>query len=380
MSSLQAMFHHPIIAIQSGVQNFSLKSKPITLKLAPGEFEKIKDNIKQQVDKFTKFTDATINQFDLKEDTDILKYQEEGKRDILISALAPDFLSKYHSEILYEDSFSKLSDFLTEKIGSQSASSKSREAEDKMHALTRDSSSDEKFARFLIRLTRLAEIVTDKPDVQQFLINKNFRRILTPQIRTFLQERGKNKEEPEKIAEFLDALGKNKRMLDINSMQISPTSEEILQIQETITNMRKEMRELLVLRQPLEVINQRSRNFSSNEAYELDAPEVHALRATGKSSKAHPKLHAASQESTESFPGHWELNRYGRPYRCRICNTRGHRDENCRRTPTPSCRKCGLRNHRTENCRGTTLICHTCNKAGHIQQVCPQNNSINQKN
>ena len=235
-----------------------------------------------------------------------------------------------------------------------------------MHALTRDSSSDEKFARFLIRLTRLAKIVTDKPDVQQFLINKNFRRTLTPQIRTFLQERGKNKEEPEKIAEFLDALGKNKRMLDVNSMHTSPTSEEILQIQETINNMRKEMREILVLRQPLE-----------------DAPEVHALRATGKDSKTHPKPHAASQESTGSFPGHWELNRYGRPYRCRICNTRGHRDETCRWTPTvgtPFCKKCGLRNHCTENCRGTTLICHICNKAGHIQQVCPQNNSINQKN
>ena len=187
MSSSQAMFRHPFIAIQSGVLNFCLKSKPIALKLEPGEFEKIKDNIKQQVNKYTKFTDATIDEFDLKEVADISKYLDEGKRDILISVLAPDFISKYLSEILNEDSFSKLSDFLTEKIGYQSASSKSKEAENKTHTLTRDSSSDEKFARFLTQLTRLAKIVTDKPDVQQFLINKNFRRTLTPTSEEILQ-------------------------------------------------------------------------------------------------------------------------------------------------------------------------------------------------
>ena len=165
-------------------------------------------------------------------------------------------------------------------------------------------------------------------------------------------------------------------MLDISSMQISPTSEEILQIHETINNMRKEMRELLALRQPLAVIHQRSNNFLPKDDYGLDAPEVHALRTNTKDSKTH----AASQERAEFFPAHWEINRYGRPYRCRICNTRGHKDENCRRTPTPMCKKCGLRTHSTENCRGTTMICHICKKPGHIQHVCPQNNPHNQKN
>ena len=43
MTTPQAMFQHPVIAIQAGVQNFSLKTKPVTLKLAPGEFDKIKE-------------------------------------------------------------------------------------------------------------------------------------------------------------------------------------------------------------------------------------------------------------------------------------------------------------------------------------------------
>ena len=164
MTTPQAMFQHPVIAIQTGVQNFSLKSKPITLKLQPGEFEKIKDKIQQEVDKFTTFTDATIAQFGLQADADIFKYQEEGKRDILISALAQDFVAKHHSEIIYEDTFTKLNAFVTDVIGSQSASAKSKEAEDKMATLTRDTLSDEKFARFLTRLERLAKIVTDKDD------------------------------------------------------------------------------------------------------------------------------------------------------------------------------------------------------------------------
>ena len=45
MSQSQAVFQHPVIAIQNGVQNFSFKSKPVTLRLEPGEFEKVQKKI-----------------------------------------------------------------------------------------------------------------------------------------------------------------------------------------------------------------------------------------------------------------------------------------------------------------------------------------------
>ena len=151
----QAMFQHPVIAIQTGIANFSLKTKPISLNLEPDEFERIKEKITQEVEKFKIFTDATIEQFDLKTDADILKYQEEGKREILLSSLAPEFVKKYQSQIIYEDTFSKLSAFITDIIGSQSAKSRRKAAEEKMRKITRDSAADEKFSRFLIRLKRL---------------------------------------------------------------------------------------------------------------------------------------------------------------------------------------------------------------------------------
>ena len=224
--STQAMFHHPVIAIQTGIANFSLKSKPISLKLEPGEFERVKTKINQEVDKFTLFTDATIDQFDLKNDAEILKYQEEGKREILMSALAPEFIAKYQTEPLYEDIFKKLIKFVTEIIGSQSENAKSKAAREKMAKITRDSNTDEKFSRFLIRLQRLAEIVTDNTDVQKFLVNQYFDEALSPTLKTFLREKEKNTETPENIAVFLDKLGKHKKVKDLNSLEISSKGEK----------------------------------------------------------------------------------------------------------------------------------------------------------
>ena len=50
---------------------------------------------------------------------------------------------------------------------------------------------DEKFSSFLIRLQRLAEIVTDNTDVQKFLVNQYFDEALSPTLKAFLREREK---------------------------------------------------------------------------------------------------------------------------------------------------------------------------------------------
>ena len=350
MTTPQAMFHHPVIAIQTGVQNFSLKSKPISLKLQPGRFEKIKEKIIQEIEKFTTFTDATIQQFELTTDADILKYQEEGKRDIFMSALAPDFVTKYSNDIIYEDTYDKLSNFVTDVIGSQSAAAKSKEAEEKMSALTRDSDADEKFTRFLIRLERLAEIITDKADFQQYLVSKHFRRALTPSLKSLLKEREKGSETPLMIAKFLDGLGKNKRTVDLNQIEASATRDDFQQLHEELVSFKNEMREAL--------------RFHSTRYNEIDSAELNAIKTKPTANRQRPvhrqndnfrpndKFHQNDNfRQNNNFPPHWEINRYGRPFRCR---------------------KCGLRGHRDENCRGTTLICRICEEPGHIQPACPQ--------
>ena len=354
----QAMFQHPVIAIQTGIANFSLKSKPITLKLEPGEFEIIKTKINQEVEKFKIFTDATIEQFDLKTDADILKYQEEGKREILMSALAPEFIQKYRSDMIYEDTFQKLSTFVTEIIGSQSASSKSKAAEEKMGKITRDSATDEKFSRFLTRLKRLAEIVTDKTDVQSYLIGKHFNKALTPNLKIFLREKEKSSETPAKIAEFLDNLGKHKLTVDLNSLESSSTREEIHQLHDKIDSLQNEMRALL--------------RFQQSKTFEAETADLYALKTKAQSRHINTPRKSVTfsqrqparptYQNNETFPPHWELNRYGRPFRCR---------------------KCGLRGHRDQNCTGTDFTCRICHKVGHIQAACPERKiqeNQNQKN
>ena len=81
MANPQAMFQHPVIAIKNGIQQFSFNSKLITLRLEPGDFDIIKTKINSEVNKFTNFTNATIDQFDLGQDAEIKGYQEDGKRE-----------------------------------------------------------------------------------------------------------------------------------------------------------------------------------------------------------------------------------------------------------------------------------------------------------
>ena len=147
-----------------------------------------------------------------------------------MSALASEFIAKYQTEIYYVNTFKKLIKFFTEIIGSQSENAKSKTARGKMAKITRDSNMDEKFSSFLIRLQRLAEIVTDNTDVQKFLVNQYFDEALSPTLKTFLREREKNTETPDNIAVFLDELGKHKKVKDLNSLENSSTDEKFNQL------------------------------------------------------------------------------------------------------------------------------------------------------
>ena len=337
MANPQAMFQHPVIAIKSGIQQFSFNSKLITLRLEPGDFDIIKTKIKSEVNKFTNFTNATIDQFDLGGDAEIKSYQEDGKREILFSALAPDFLAKYQADLIYEDTFEKLFEFICDTVGTQSTTSRSKIAEEKMANLTRDSDSGEKFSRFLTRLERLANLVSEEKTIQNFLVNKYFQKAISPSIRSFLREREKNAETPQKIADFLDKLGKNKKTVDLNSLENTGMRNEIKELNEKFDQFQSEIKEILRIQQ--------SQNNPSKVA------EVHVVR------QLKPQAKKNVQESkAETFPPHWELNRYGKPYRCRKCGCRGHRDENC---------------------RGTDLTCRICQVIGHIAPACPKRGSNN---
>ena len=337
------MFQHPVIAIQSGIQQFSLKSKPISQKLLPGEYETIKQKVETAVEKFTNFTNATISQFKLDNDEDVKKYQSDGKREIFLSALAPDFTDKYASDLHYEDTYEKLKSFVLDVIGSQTDSAKRKAAEEKMSNLTRDLTTEEKFTRFLTRLERLAQIVTDKEEVQQFLLAQHFRRSLSPKLKSFLQEQNQLSAEPEIIAKFLDKMGKNKhgQTMDLFSMESSETRTEIQALIQAALNdkfdrLQADMKEIL--------------NHQRASAFDYQAVEVNAMtkRTSQKPEQNVPSIPRKTSRPRQStaHPGQW--------------------------TRPVTCQKCGFRGHSAENCRGHRLTCHLCNQVGHIKPVCPQ--------
>ena len=343
MANAHAMFQHPILAINSGVQNFSLKTRPITLKLNPGEFENIKKSIENAVEKFEKFTSATIKQFNLESDQDILKYQAQGKRDIFLSALSEDFLTKYSSEINYEDTYGKLSAFVADVVGSQSATAKKKAAEEKLASMTRDTSTNEKFSRFLTRLERIAKVASNDTNVQKYLIDLHFDRALSPKLRNFLREQRQNNESSQKVAEFLDSMDKYKQTAEVCSLEELGTRNEIHALNEKFDLLQAKMLEILQ--------SQREERFDYN-AIDIDA--ISHLKQN-PNSRRQPN----TKKAVQSFRRPWELDQNGRPFYCQ---------------------KCGLRGHRTEQCKGTKMICHHCHKPGHIKPVCPERKTTQTKN
>lgn len=162
-------------------------------------------------------------------------------------------------------------------------------------------------------------------------------------MKIFIREKEKSSEPPEKIAEFLDKLGKNKTNVDLNSLELSST-KQIDQLHEKIDSLQNEMRALF--------------RYQQTKNYEEETADLYAIKAKRQTQEAKKTINfprrqpnRQNNQGVETFPPHWELNRYGRPFRCR---------------------KCGLRGHRDENCTGTDFVCRICNKIGHIQPACPE--------
>ena len=80
--------------------------------------------------------------------------------------------------------------------------------------------------------------------------------------------------------------------------------------------------------------------------------EIFKLKTTPKPQAATSTyIGAANTSEKRPFQAkpEWELNKYGKPFRCR---------------------KCGLLGHKDQNCKGTHLTCNKCQQVGHIAPAC----------
>ena len=106
---------------------------------------------------------------------DVIKnFQENARREILLSALDKTFHEKYAEELRYEKTYTDLKKFVQEIIGSISDSQQKRDAEVKLSETVRNTDDEEKFCRFLDRLQRISADASDDDTIRSYLVQRTF--------------------------------------------------------------------------------------------------------------------------------------------------------------------------------------------------------------
>jgi len=383
----QISIQHPAACIQMARSNFEFNSlKPIKLRLLPSTFETVKDDISNRIEQFDCLTNNSIENSGLLADekTTVKKFQENARREILVSAFDEEFAAKYKEEITYEKTYATLLKFVKEIIGSQTVRQKSAEAEKRLNNEVRKIDDEEKFERYLARIERYASEVSSVTEVRNFLIDNTFRKNLTPSIMRFLQEQEKTDKSAKEIATFLDDRYKYKKSVSVNSIELAGATEKINELFKQNAELHQQNSKLFQKMDAMqndmkmmfmEATQPRTEDPSIN--FTNNIGDVHKLQ-TSKSKPPYSRAPMARPgpsnerlatqqnqsnsrmirpETAKFYPSHFEMNRYGAPFRCRKCGVLGHRDENC---------------------RGTSLVCKLCKKEGHISFACPTNKT--QKN
>ena len=353
---------HPIAVIQTAKVNFQYGSeKPIKSQTTPTKFINVKSDITNRIEQFELLTKCSMKNHSLTDDETktVEKFKEIAKRDILCSAISPDFLSTHDDEIRHETTYDALLTFITDVIGTQTNTMKIAAAEQQLQNATRNVMENEKWTRFYDRIKRYASEVSTKSDIQHYLITNAFRKNMTPRLKTFLLEQGKTELDTKTTASFLDEMKKYKRDINISEIEINGATK---QIAEVCTQNRQLQAQNEALHNKIDSL-QTEMHKKIAEAVNQTKLELFKLTANPKKTVTngdHQHNHNvrssnnSHQPAGNQYPTHWELNKYGRPIVCRKCGVRGHKDENCR----------GL------------VKCHICHQTGHSKYICP--NKTNQ--
>ena len=364
---------HPIAAITQAETSFSFGAiKPVKLGIRPCEFEYILKEIEKKLDRFNGLVKASTDSYSLTDDRGIKQMQDEGRIEIIKSSFDKSFLEEYREDMDYNKTAKELLDFLKEVIGVESTEKIAEKAENKLIGSTRKIATEEKFTRFLTRLNQIAKKIGDNQEINSHLVNRAFRKNLTPDIIAYLRDHDRERKTAAEIAEFLDKKEKYKKHASLNAIGTSDAAIQRLDsLEKTIQNtlmqfttlMQNKAEETDETNDNLRDTNDSLRLDINKLAAQLNARNTHVTRNNGAQIANHyapnrvnnreqhkvPQNH--QQNIINQYPAEWELNRYGAPYRCRRCGIRGHRDFNC---------------------KGTDKSCDDCGQVGHIKPACPK--------
>ena len=350
---------HPAALIVQARSNFEFIEKMVNSKLRPKQFGSIKEEIEKRISHYNCLTDASMKSHSLDNDEKIKQYQDNGRRDILLSTIDPEFLSKYQEDIQYEKTYEDLLKFLSDTIGSHSEKQKAREAEARLSTETRYINENEKFTRFLSRINRIANDASNQPSIREYLVENTFRKNLTPRHNSFLREHEKSEDSIQKIAEYLDKMRKNVADVSVNSLELEGATQKISEL----------------YRQNSELHAQNNKLHQKFDALQEDMKRVMVAVTTQNPTNQRSHQNASSIELNQVNQNGSKNEKRDTKNAIQSMDRRRFWDRKPDGTPV-TCDQCGLWGHFGKNCRRTTR-CAICQTVGHSKFICPQNKSNN---
>ena len=348
----------PTAAIEQAKNCYKLSRELITSRTKPAGLQAAKLLINDKLARFKLLADSAIEAAHKDHKTTAEQYKNIAAKDIVLTALSDDFTLQYADEIRDTNDSKTLLALLDDIIGTPTEKQAQSEAEENLANLTRDIDSEEKFERFYKRLDRLAGKATTDATIKNHLITKAFNRNITPRIRSFLHEQNKNNLDAQATAKYLDQMLKHKKTAYINNIENPEASARMIELQKQNTDLHDKMDSMQRLLATL-LENQTQQNLDL-QVNQIKPHRPQPAKPSPKPNKFQPPTHQGppmrEQAPQRYINPAWELNKYGKPF---------------------TCRKCGIRGHRDENCRGTHLACRICEKVGHIQYACPQRQTKN---
>jgi hypothetical protein len=352
---------HPIELLEAFEHNTEPTTK-ITTNTNKRQLKNTITTIKTKMERMQLIFQTSLNIHDIKNEdrTSFEKEFRATRRAICLSYLDKNFREKYEDEFEDVKGSSDFYTLLNQIIGEVNPEEEAREARSKIREISRRVEENETFARFYTRLEKLATTASKGNDtLKTHYLDEAFHANLTPDLRRYLLDQGKSKVSSKAIADYLDTMKKNVKIVEIKAVNAEETllREQVTALAHQFTNLPqllensigsslKSMIDAKIenMRREIADINKiKPRNGSENKQEPI-YEQRNAINTTSTFTRQRG-IESADQRPLRQLERHQD----GSPITCSACGLKGHSKKNCRGTVV--CRNCGQRGHIAAICR-----------------------------